>query len=1168
MSKINLDGRWRHILLWCRVSLFVVLTILVVVSFQVEAQGNGAITGKVTGDNNVPLANVVVRAYYKESTTGINWVYRGQAATDDTGAYTIPTLNAGIYHISFNEYPPTAEYMTEFYNNASSQEGATEIQLGAGATVNNINAQLSSGAHIKGQVTDLQGNPLDQIVVYVVDNNDSASNYDETDINGNYELRMIHPGSYRVAFDDVRSPRLYRRGYFNNVIEKEKATVIPITVDQMIDNMNIQLHRLGFVTGTVTDGQNNPLSTIQVTAQQRTSSGFVEAWQDVTSTDAAGHYRLGGLQEGVYRIRFHDQEQQKYSREYYNNAFDQANATLLTVTLNTTITNINAQLDLHGGITGRVTNQRGEPLQDVVVTAVAQGINSTGSDWDDIRYTSTNANGDYNLCCLDGGPYRLRFDEQNNLYVDEYYDNIYFDFHLPYATPTLVQVTPNLTTTGINAELIPYSRLISHVIDQRGQPISGLKLTVYRYVDTQNGGWLDNVIWPEIVDDTYQYSVIPGRYRIYFEDNRYLKRYKDEFYDNAADLPSATDIVVTEQATVTIEAVLADKARIDGRVTDPNGNPAPDIIVSAWQPPTLPAMPWQQVSNTTTDQNGDYSLSGLKPGTYRVGFAIRYPPGPFAGEFYNNVSTIEAATDLVVNEDVATLEINAQLGRPNQIGGQVTTITGSPLTDIAVVFYRYLYIGNYRVQWKLDATTQTDGNGLYQSPELAPGLYRVGFQDSNNIYHSVFYNNASCIENGTTLTLTTDTTTTGINAQLPANPFTWPPYAQDDQIVVVKGGTASTLHNGMRSVLTNDCADNSGFLTANLITMPAHGLLSFHQDGTFTYTHNGDEATSDFFTYTNNDSSQQSNLAQVTITIQPINNPLVARNDSLTVARGQRSATLDSGAKSLLANDSAPDSAVLIATLKNGPAHGTVTIQANGAFTYTHDNSAGDSDSFTYQATDALGSSAVATVTVAINPFTFSKTVSIAGIKPLCTPVAELRVPVGTTIVYCYTIHNLGDIPLTTHTLVDSHLGSLLTNHSHPVAAGAAFSVTFTQTLTISTTNIATWTATSPAEQGLTAVSPSATAKKAATVLIASATDDSDGDGIPDNLEKAGDIDGDNLPNFLDTDADGDGKLDKEEAGSNPAQPLDSNQNGVPDYLENQSGTLKQQKLFLPVINR
>jgi hypothetical protein len=134
------------------------------------------------------------------------------------------------------------------------------------------------------------------------------------------------------------------------------------------------------------------------------------------------------------------------------------------------------------------------------------------------------------------------------------------------------------------------------------------------------------------------------------------------------------------------------------------------------------------------------------------------------------------------------------------------------------------------------------------------------------------------------------------------------------------------------------------------------------------------------------------------------------------------------------------------------------------------------------------------------------------------------------------------------------------------VAPGAVFFVTFTQTLTVSTTNIATWTVTSAAEQAVAAPSINI-ARTAATVRIAGPTDDSDGDTIPDNQEKAGDSDGDNIPNFLDTDADGDGKFDKDEVGSNPAQPVDSDQDGIPDYLDSQSAAQLRQ-LFLPVVKR
>lgn len=61
---------------------------------------------------------------------------------------------------------------------------------------------------------------------------------------------------------------------------------------------------------------------------------------------------------------------------------------------------------------------------------------------------------------------------------------------------------------------------------------------------------------------------------------------------------------------------------------------------------------------------------------------------------------------------------------------------------------------------------------------------------------------------------------------------------------------------------------------------------------------------------------------------------------------------------------------------------------------------------------------------------------------------------------------------------------------------------------------------------------------------------DSDGDGIPDLLETTGDTDKDGIPDYLDTDSDGDGILDKIEAGPNPLKPLDSDGDGIPDYRE------------------
>jgi hypothetical protein len=72
---------------------------------------------------------------------------------------------------------------------------------------------------------------------------------------------------------------------------------------------------------------------------------------------------------------------------------------------------------------------------------------------------------------------------------------------------------------------------------------------------------------------------------------------------------------------------------------------------------------------------------------------------------------------------------------------------------------------------------------------------------------------------------------------------------------------------------------------------------------------------------------------------------------------------------------------------------------------------------------------------------------------------------------------------------------------------------------------------------------------------------DSDGDGIPDKVEKGDnpkqqkprDTDKDGQPDHLDQDSDSDGKPDSEEAGEDPENPKDTDKDGLPDYRDTDS---------------
>ena len=91
--------------------------------------------------------------------------------------------------------------------------------------------------------------------------------------------------------------------------------------------------------------------------------------------------------------------------------------------------------------------------------------------------------------------------------------------------------------------------------------------------------------------------------------------------------------------------------------------------------------------------------------------------------------------------------------------------------------------------------------------------------------------------------------------------------------------------------------------------------------------------------------------------------------------------------------------------------------------------------------------------------FAFTKTAGIAGILPECTSHATMLVPIDTTVIYCYQIENTGSEPLSVGRLVDSHLGIVPTPTGLVLAPGEGFSTTARAALTVSTTNVATWTA-------------------------------------------------------------------------------------------------------------
>ncbi|HEX3148917.1 MAG TPA: Ig-like domain-containing protein [Gemmataceae bacterium] len=174
-------------------------------------------------------------------------------------------------------------------------------------------------------------------------------------------------------------------------------------------------------------------------------------------------------------------------------------------------------------------------------------------------------------------------------------------------------------------------------------------------------------------------------------------------------------------------------------------------------------------------------------------------------------------------------------------------------------------------------------------------------------------------------------------------------------------------------VLSNDASNPSGHpLTAVLGNGPAHGTLTLNTNGSFTYKPTAGYSGSDSFAYTANDAGVASSPATVTLSVT--DQAPAAIDDSYTAGMSQ---TLTVVAAGLLANDTDADGDALTAILGAGPAHGSLTLNANGSFTYTPAAGYSGSDTFTYRANDKAASSALATVNLLVAPPPQVRSVSI-----------------------------------------------------------------------------------------------------------------------------------------------------------------------------------------------
>ena len=105
-----------------------------------------------------------------------------------------------------------------------------------------------------------------------------------------------------------------------------------------------------------------------------------------------------------------------------------------------------------------------------------------------------------------------------------------------------------------------------------------------------------------------------------------------------------------------------------------------------------------------------------------------------------------------------------------------------------------------------------------------------------------------------------------------------------------------------------------------------------------------------------------------------------------------------------------------------------------------------------------------ATLTVSSSAPGISVSKTVGTTPGVCAASSNITVAPGTTVYYCYTVTNTGDVAFALHDLVDDQLGTILTGLNYALAPGASVNtvtagLSISAVINVATTNVATWTA-------------------------------------------------------------------------------------------------------------
>ncbi len=604
----------------------------------------GKITGTVlTDSDSMPLPGIHVAAVL-----AVNHGIARHTITGEDGSYMLEALPSGSYFVAANG----TGYKAEYYEDVRFRSQATLVPVTEPDTTSGIDFSLGDASAIKGVVTsEADGTPIAGAQVLVFGSPDVSLTKKrvlrETRTNeaGEYVLQ-IRPGSYILR----ASARGFNSEFFDGQTNRSTADVVVVAADSHSTGIDFSLSSRSTIAGTVTaQATGLPLAGAIVEAFKEsanldaasTKAGFR------ARTDSLGQYLIEDVPAGKFIVV---SRAPGYLHEFYNEQTLKIDADILQVIADTTIDGIDFTLEHGGSISGMVaTEEDSTPVAKALVR-----VFDSNSDRHIVTYT--NRDGEYKIGGLPTGSYQVQVMARD--FFPEFYDNA-----RKRADATLVDVTVPDETPDIDFYLTKHvdkeGTIAGRVVSQEDEsPLHGAVV-----VAVSPGKRVPHLTFtgPE---GYYRITDLPpGRYYVFAWDEGFV----GEFFRNAKLFKNADVVIVgRNRPTDGIDFALKPiESRglyaIRGRIQSTNQNrPIEGILVHA-------RLDDDVLVNAVTDANGDFVLSGLAAGEYKV-----EATGAGYTDTYFGGSSSNTAADVDVGNGEDATSVNLEMENDN-----ITDVDGS-----------------------------------------------------------------------------------------------------------------------------------------------------------------------------------------------------------------------------------------------------------------------------------------------------------------------------------------------------------------------------------------------------------------------------------------------------------------------------------------------------------